>query len=760
LNQRNFQKICSILCIALLAAPVLPARTDRVMCGTEKGNWREELHLNRMATRARLTGRLTTRGAAVVDRTARTRDVGDLVVMDDSGGVIARRNPFNLVGRSLTFTPAASDGASYGLTVGDVAYDTTAEAGGEILDGLGDDDYRTVPLPFDFNYFGRTRNQMLVHSDGNVTFDRPDTTTAARSLGRLTAGPPRIAPLFADLDPTNVNCDVRVWTGEDRVVVTWRNVPEYSDFGTGSRQYVQMALYTNGRISFQYRQASASSIVVGISPGGPAGQTDVISLRGGSSQIFTGAVAESFGSTDGVDTVRVAQRLYEDHEDSYDYLVIFNTAGVEAGTNAVANELTVRNYRQGLGDTQLDVGESYGSSYRLQAVLNMGPLSQYPQDPYARVGSRGAITGDNTMTILGHETGHLFLALASIRDPLNPSARPMLGTQNAHWSFNFNSEASLLEGNRIQDNGPTVTNRFYTVATVEGYAPLDQYLMGFREAKDVPATFLVRNSNYAATNFPQVGVNIRGTRQDITVDDVIAAEGVRVPDATVAQRHFRFVFVLITPSGTEPTEQELAKLENFRSEFERFYARAAQERATADSRLRRMVRLSTWPAAGVLAGEDGLATVELAAPAEEDLTFAISTDTSLLTAPETVTVPQGYTGASFALHGVAGGASDLVLQASDERYETPRNRISVADTREKLRLLHYYRDGTLLVLRVTDPNELNYSNVRVLVDGREEEIRTDARGLVWLEWDGVAELTAEIEGAPGSRLVVPADRGE
>jgi hypothetical protein len=760
LNQRNFRKICSILCIALLSAPVLPARTDWVVCGTERGNWREELHLSRMATRARLTGRLTTRGRTAIDRTASTRDVGDLVVMDDSGGVISRRNPFNLVGRSLTFAPAASDGKSYGLSVGDLAYDSTAEADGAILTDLGDDDYRTVPLPFEFNYYGRTHNQILVHSDGNVTFDRPDASTASRSLGRLAAGPPRIAPLFADLDPTNVNCDVRVWTGEDRVVVTWRNVPEYSDFGTGSRQYVQVAMYANGRITFQYRQASASSIVVGISPGGPAGQTDVISLRGGSSQIFPGVVAESFGSADGVDTVRVAQRLYEDHEDSYDYLVIYNTAGVAAGTNAVANEVTVRNYRQGIGDTQLDVGESYGSSYRLQAVLNMGPLSQYPLDPYARVGSRGAITGDNTMTILGHETGHLFLALASIRDPLNPSARPMLGTQNAHWSFNFNSEASLLEGNRIQDNGATVTNRFSTIATVEGYAPLDQYLMGFRDPRDVPSTFLVRNSTASSTSFPQVGVNFRGTRQDITVDDVIAAEGVRVPDSTVAQRHFRFVFVLITPSGTEPTDKELAQLELYRSEFERYYSRAAQERATADTRLRRMVRLSTWPAAGVLSGEDGVANVEIAAPAEADLTFAISTDTGLLTAPESVTIPAGSNSASFPLHGVAGGVSKLVLQASDERYETPRNRIAVQDSRDRMRLLHYYRDGTLLVLRVTDSNELNYSNVRVLVDGRDAEIRTDPRGLAWLEWDGLTDLTAAIDGAPGSRLVVKADRTE
>ena len=70
----------------------------------------------------------------------------------------------------------------------------------------------------------------------------------------------------------------------------------------------------------------------------------------------------------------------------------------------------------------------------------------------------------------------------------------MLGYQSAHWNFLFNSEASLLEGNRIQDNGAGVSPRFQTTATVEGYSPLDQYLMGFRSAQDVPPTFYVANA--------------------------------------------------------------------------------------------------------------------------------------------------------------------------------------------------------------------------------------------------------------------------
>src|SRR5262249_45926910 len=131
----------------------------------------------------------------------------------------------------------------------------------------------------------------------------------------------------------------------------------------------------------------------------------------------------------------------------------------------------------------------------MQAFLNLGPLSNYPRDINAGVPLRGS-TGDTPVTIIAHETGHLFLALASIRDPLDPAARPMLGGALAHWSFNFNSEASFLEGNRIADNGESANPRFATVATVEGYSPLDQYLMGFRAPEEVAPLFLVQSTGH------------------------------------------------------------------------------------------------------------------------------------------------------------------------------------------------------------------------------------------------------------------------
>lgn len=742
-------RICSVLCCGLLLVPPALAKTIPITCGTQRGNWLEQQSRHRASVRNRKTLAATRRAAAY------QQDSGNIAVMDDSDGVLATPNPFDLNGKTLEFTPLIGTSSPYAYSVRDAEYDTAAASTGQILQGLGDDDAQPVDLPFAVPFYGTQRTRLFVHSDGNVTFEQPEFASAERSLGRLASGPPRLAPLFDDLDPSQSNCDVRVWTGTDHVVVTWRNVPEYSDFGTGVRQTFQMAVWTDGHITFTYQTAFPSSAVTGISPGHLSGETQVVSFLNDPATFYGFTVAERFGSTREVDIVRVAQRFFETHEDAYDYLAIFNTSGIPAASGALAYETTVRSLRQGIGDTPVWAGDSYGSPYRLQAVLNMGPLRQYPPDPYSTVGSRGAITGDTTMTLIGHETGHLFLALASIRDPLNPAARPMLGTQLAHWSFNFNSEASLLEGNRIADNGAGATNRFLTVATVQGYAPLDQYLMGFLPPSEVPPTFLVKGSQYSNSTFPQVGVAIRGERQDITVDDIIAAEGPRVPDSTVAQRKFRTAFILVIPSGTEPNPDEIAQLETYRAEFERYYPQAASGNAALDAKLRRMLRLSVWPAAGLLAGQDATASISIAQPAAEDLTVTLTRSADVLQAPDSVVIPAGATSVDFPVRGLTGGVAGLSAKAAGDLYEEPAARVAVQPVPSDLRLINYYQQDTLLVLKVTDRNELPYVGVNVTVEGVEQTFTTDRDGWIWLTWDPSQTLTAQIVGAPSTKLVVP-----
>lgn len=752
----------------MLASPAGFAADSPTLCSTHRTNLTDQLNLHRKSTRQLERLRKLRAYAAREQRPAFAADYGNIAVMDSSGGVLAAPNPFDLDGRNLLFSREAG-----GLRLLDSSnrYNPAEAESGTALK-LGDDDAVLVPLGFAMPFFG-SYDSVWVHSDGSITFWEPDAATAARSLGRLAGGPPRIAPLFADLDPT-ADGSVRVFRGENCVTVTWLDVPQYSSSGSGPRQRFQLRLHSSGSFEFLYSSITLSAAVTGFSPGRLQAPLDVVSLAESGGQLFDSGVAERFGTDESIDIVRTAQRFYETHEDAYDYLVIFNTMGVTVAPGALANMTPVRTKVHGIGDELVDAGLSFGSSRRLQAVLNMGPNSTYPLDPYLPVGFRGRITGDNTMTLLGHETGHLFLALASVDAG---GSRPMLGAQNAHWSFNFNSEASLLEGNRIDDRGPQAEFRYLTTGTVEGYSPLDQYLMGLRAYWEVPPTFAVLNATaprvgsgvgapIPASKLPQTGVLLQGDRLDISIDDIIAAEGRRIPDHTVAQSRFRFAFVLIHREGEEPSPSAIDQIETYRNEFEVYFNRVSDGRAWADTSLRPMMKLSAWPAIGVTAGQQAPVTLEIARPLDYDLLIGLHTTHGHIEAPSPVRLPAGQTRLSFKVKGLSEGVSDLVAEAWNGRFEAVFTRIAVKPSPAALTLQPYYIGGPI-VLRTTDANNIPYPGVRILVavnggaprfvDGYNSDFVTLSDGLMWFWWDGAeagSTIEAEVEGAPETRITI------
>ena len=661
--------------------------------------------------------------AAAAEAPRADRDVGNIAILEDSGGVVSRRNDFNLARRSLTFQPAAG-ATRYTFALAGAAYDGAAASAGTLVSGLGDDDSRSVPLPFAFPYFGVTYREIFINSDGNLTFTAGDGASLARSLGRLNAGPPRIAPLFEDLDPSAAPGGVRVLAEANRFVVSWAEVPEFQDIGVGPLQTFQVRLYPDGRIEFAWGSIATSGAVVGITPGGLRGESSLVSFATEPSAEYAGTVAERFGGTLELDITSAAQRFYETHEDAYDYLVFFNDLGIAAESSAVAYESTVRNSRGGYGDEQFDVGREFGSAARLQAVMNMGPLSQYPASPEARVPARGTV-GDTPVTVIAHEAGHLFLAYASVRDAENPLALPMLGFQSAHWFFGFNSDASLLEGNRIQDRGENASPRFLTTATVAGFSPLDQYLMGLRGPNEVEPEhemFYVTGTPASfARRLPDArGVSFDGGRRNVQLDEIVAAEGRRTPDHTVSQRRFRFAFILVTRAGAEPRQEDLAKVEAFRTAFEEYFRRATSERATADASLKRNLRLSVFPAAGVLAGRTLEATVSVDTPPAAPLRVALERKTGVTEMPADVTIPAGAKSAAFSIRGSRAGVEDLLAIPNDTAYHAAAARVQVSAL-ENVRVAAVSGDrpapnatsAAPVVVRLTDVNNLPYPGVRL-----------------------------------------------
>lgn len=762
------RRLPGLLLTLVLAAESVAAREVRSVCGTTREKLTEQLHLHRQAEKQRRQYLLSRAGRAAAPSAA-SRDIGEIAVMDDSGGVVARLNEFNLDRRTLIFTPAAVSSGRYRFRVSEESYDGAAASAGTRLEGLEDDDARVIDLPFAFPFFGATYRQVYVNSDGNLTFGESDTAITERSLGRMTAGPPRIAGLFRDLDPSMSRNGVTVLSGPGQLVVSWVAVPEYREAGMGPLQTFQIRLLADGKIEFAYAGINTSSAIVGISPGRLQGPTSIVAFVQGSGEEYSATVAERFGRDNEIDVVAAAQKFYQSHEDAYDYLVFFNTLGISAGGTAVSYEMTVRTRDRGTGDPPVDVGAQFGSPRRLRAVLNLGPLSQFPDDPNEFVPGR-LLSRDTPLTILAHEAGHLFLAYASIRDPQEAEARPMLGYQQAHWAFTFNSEASLLEGNRIRDRWdtePAAAPRFLTTAVTEGFSPLDQYLMGLRAPEEVGGTFLVTNASVSAVRHPQVGVSFEGQRRDIALEEIIQAEGRRTPDHTVAQRRFRFAFILLSPAGTEPSPAELQKLDTFRREFETYFHRATGQRAWAETWLRRALRVSLFPAAGVVAGGTATASVALERPAEANLTVDLRALNGYASVPASVTIPAGATRAAFTVTGLRAGVDEVVATPADSRYETVGARLQVAASPADVKLAVVSGDQQKATPRVTlaapvvveavDRNGLPYPGLRVRATTTGGGTVTPAAAVTgedgrasfqWTPGEGpLHQLTAALEGA-------------
>jgi uncharacterized protein (TIGR03437 family) len=740
--------------VVLASVSVLTARQEQRSCASHADKWREELQLHRQSN----TG-VRSKQAFGKSAVSLHADLGNIAHLDDADGVVARRNPFNLDGRTLRFLP--SPGArSYRVEVDAGSY---VPVPGAPVAGLDDDDSREFMLPFAFPFFGSERRSFHLNSDGNITFGAGDAAITDRSLGRFLSGPARIAPLFRDLDPTHASTGITVLNESNRTVISWVEVPEFRDSGTGPLQTFQLRLYSDGKIEIAYSAVNTTDAVAGITPGGLQGEPSLVSfLSGATGAEYTSSVAERFSGTESVDIFSAAQKFYRTHQDSYDYLVIYNTMDVAADTSAVAYEVTVRNTRNGYGDTKTDVGMQAGSQKRLQAILNMGPLSQYPKDPNAKVSARLSV-GDTPLTVIAHETGHLFLAYASVED--QDGNFPMLGYQSAHWNFLFNSEASLLEGNRIRDNGAGASPRFQTTATVEGYSPLDQYLMGFRAAEEVPATFYVANARGATTSgLPRAGATFDGDRRDVTVQDVIAAVGRRTPDVTVSQRRFRFAFVVVTANGQDPTADQLAQLEAYRTQFESYFQKAASQNATADTSLKKAVHVSAFPAVGVTQGGTAPVRITLEDAAAASTTFLLRAKSGAVQAPQSVTIPAGSREAVFNLTGMREGTDEVAIEPSDTSLESVTARVQVLPV-GKLQL-SVLSQSSPIHIKVTDANELPYPGVAVqaqVTSGGSLDravAASDADGIVEFLWtqqpDRENQLIAAVASGPSVTITAGA----
>ena len=529
--------------------------------GADTRDVRDLVSASTAASRAR------SRTASAAARPTADRDENHIAILEDNGGdLIIRPNVFDLANTGLRFEPA---GGGYAVTT--TGADFRATLGRAVT--LSDDDSAAQTIAFPFDFYGRRFTSLFLNSDGNLTFEQARQRVHRARRGRLVTGAPRIAPFFADLDPS-AGGRVFVDSAPDAMTITWCAVP---GFGLSQAISVQAALFSGGVIEFRFGSSTLTDGIVALSPGHAESFTAIDLKPAGGRVSDPVPIGEQFVGSPSLDLVEASRRFYQTHPDDFDQLVFFTDTTVI--TDAFAFETTVKNAITGTGLEVIDFSSELGSAGALQSVINMDRISKYSDTPAAKVFGESSALG-----ILAHETGHRWLARLQFRNADRVISDRLLGRQLAHWSFFMDSDGSVMEGNEIEDQGG---GTFRTTSSTEKYSRLDMYAMGLATDAEVPRFFYVDApiSGFDREDGAIVGVTITGTRRDVLIQDVIDAMGPRVPAAADAPRVHRQAYVFVRRPTAVLDPQDLARLVRIREQFGPFFSRATENRMTVRTTL-------------------------------------------------------------------------------------------------------------------------------------------------------------------------------
>lgn len=193
---------------------------------------------------------------------------------------------------------------------------------------------------------------------------------------------------------------------------------------------------------------------------------------------------------------------------------------------------------------------------------------------------------DYAMSQIGHEMGHRWSAFVSAKVG---NETIVLGP--THWArglqapvpfpYQRPTEASAMGGGVWQDNfDGTFTqldDDYYVPAT--GYSYLDLYLMGLISPAEVPDFFILRNLKDVARD-ANGHVIVKADRTKITINDVIAVEGPRMPDVDHSQKNFNTGMVLVVEHGKVPSQKLIDRVNGISARWIDYWATTTGHRAT------------------------------------------------------------------------------------------------------------------------------------------------------------------------------------
>ncbi len=314
-----------------------------------------------------------------------------------------------------------------------------------------------------------------------------------------------------------------------------------------------------------------------------------VALLEGDDSTVTG-MGEGLGIS-GRNLPNITSRFIQAFGDDYDQIAVFLSFNDRASPTALAYQMPVRNDTRGLGIPVFDNTALFGSSGKMQTVLNMKRIGLY---------GRGAADDPDSglYAVWAQEAAHRWLVYFRLRrEGETANTEALLGRMLAHWKNNVQADGSILDGYSWKDNGD---GSYSTLDRGVRYGPLDQYGMGLRLASEVPPFFLLERMTDMQGRMVMSGF-ARGTRYlasrvDLTVEDIVRANGPREPASDPVAGDLRMAVVLISAPGQPASELigEAFQIDNTRRLWTEFYNTAGGGRGKVCTDLLRPCRGDTY----------------------------------------------------------------------------------------------------------------------------------------------------------------------
>jgi hypothetical protein len=112
-----------------------------------------------------------------------------------------------------------------------------------------------------------------------------------------------------------------------------------------------------------------------------------------------------------------------------------------------------------------------------------------------------------------------------------------------------------------------------------GYSYLDLYFMGLISAAEVPDFFILKSLARVGKDASGHSV-FKGDRTKVTIQDVISAEGPRLPDVDHSQREFNIGIVVVVEHGQSPTHELTERANGIRRQWIEYWSTTTGHRAS------------------------------------------------------------------------------------------------------------------------------------------------------------------------------------